>query len=276
MPDGTTTATTTTAAEPWFKGVAGVDDTMVGHWQNRGWDKKTAAEAAVEATKAWKEAEKFVGVPADQIVRLPKDAADETGWNTVYTRLGRPADAKGYDLSAVKRADGTALDEATSEFIRDRAFKLNLPKDKAVELATEIVKREDGARAAADVEKQAKLAEQKTNLDKNWGANRAANMFIAQRAAAALGVAPETVAALEGVIGYDKVMDMMLAIGQKIGEDKFVTSTNTTGAGVLTAAQAQARIAELKADPAYSKAYLAGDAVKKREMEALHRIVAGV
>lgn len=278
MSDGDTTVTTTvadTTTKPWYDGVAGVDQTIVGYWQNKGWDKKSAAEVAFEATKAWKAAEGFVGVPADQIIRLPKDAADEAGWNTVHTRLGRPVDAKGYDISVVKRADGTALDEATVEFIRDRAFKLNLSKDKAIEFASELVKRDDGARASADVEKQAKLIEQKAALDKNWGPNKAANMFVAQRAAAALGVDPATVASLEGVIGYDKVMDMFLAIGSKIGEDKFVQSTNMGAPGVMTVEQAKARVEDLKKDEVWRASYLKGDATKLREMTALNTIIAG-
>jgi hypothetical protein len=261
------------AAKPWYDGVAGVDPAIVGHWTNKGWHTKTAPEVALEATKAWKAAEGFVGVPADQILRMPKDAADEAGWNTVYNKLGRPTDAAGYDLSAVKRADGTALDADTEAFIRERAFKLNLPKDKAAELASEIVKREDSTRAAAEVEKQAKLVEQKTALDKNWGPNKEANLFIAKRAAQALGVDPATVAALENQVGYDKVMNMFLSIGQKIGEDNFVSNTNNSGApGVMTRDQAVAKIADLKGDEVWRKAYLNGDAVKKREMEALHVI----
>jgi hypothetical protein len=264
------------AAAPWYQGVAGVDETTIGHWKNKGWDGKSAAEVALEATKAWKAAEGFVGVPADQILRMPKDAADEPGWTAVYNKLGRPVDAKGYDLTAVKRADGSALDADTDAFIRERAFKLNLPKDKAAELAQEIVRREDNARIAADVEKQATIATQKSELDKNWGANKAANMFVAQRAAQALGITPETVAALESQLGYDKIMNMFLSIGQKIGEDKFVSNTQNGGApGVMTRDQAMARVVDLKKDTVWVKSYLAGDAAKARELEALHRIAIG-
>lgn len=274
MPDGATTTTTTTNdTKPWYDGMAGVDQAIVGHWANKGWANKSAAEVALEATKAWKAAEGFVGVPADQIIRMPKDAADEAGWNTVYTKLGRPSDAKEYDLTTVKRADGSALDADTEAFIRERAFKLNLPKDKAAELASEIIKREDSVKAAADTEKQATLIEQRAALAKNWGPNAEANKFIAGRAASALGVDPATVTALEGVIGYDKVMNMFLAIGQKIGEDKFVSNTQNGGApGVMTRDQAIAKITDLKADKVWASSYLAGDSMKKREMEALHKI----
>ena len=50
--------------------------------------------------------------------------------------------------------------------------------------------------------------------------------IIAQQAAKALGATPEQVAALESVVGYDKVMEMFRSIGSKIGEDKLFTGNN--------------------------------------------------
>lgn len=269
------TAVGTAANQPWFQGVAGVDQEMVGHWTNRGWDKKSPAEVAVEATKAWKAAETYVGVPAAQIVRLPKDATDEAGINTLWTRLGRPQDANGYDFGEVKRADGTAPDEGLVTTLRQAAFKANLPKDAATVIARELAGYMDKTNSLASTEKAAKLAEQKAALKMNWGANEAANTFVAQRAAAALGIPPETVSALEGVIGYDKIMEMFRTIGSKIGEDKFITGTPASGGGVMTKEAAVAKRAELMTDKDWAKAYLAGDAAKLREMKALNILISG-
>src|SRR5690348_6393637 len=64
----TTTTTTDTAAaagtKVWFDGA---DAETVGHIQNRGLDKLPANEAALAAIKAHREAEKHLGVRADQI-----------------------------------------------------------------------------------------------------------------------------------------------------------------------------------------------------------------
>ncbi len=261
------------AAKPWFDGF---DAEAIGHLQNQGWDKKTAPEAAREAVKAWKAAEKLVGAPANQIVRLPKDAADEAGINALWAKLGRPADAKGYEFTDIKFSDGTALEEGFTNVIREAAFKLHVPKEMASGLTREFAKYLDSAETAEKADKAAKLLEEKAALKKNWGPNEAANLFVAQRAAAALGIAPETVSALEGVLGYDKIMEMFRAIGSKIGEDKFIVGTQTGGAGgVMTREQAVARKAELMVDKAWTKSYLDGDAVKKREMTALNTIIVG-
>jgi hypothetical protein len=264
-------------SKPWYDGVAGVDQEIVGHWQNRGWDKKSAAEVALEATKAWKGAERLVGVPADQVLRVPKEVSDEAGWKAVWSRLGKPAEAKEYDFSAIKFSDGTPLDDAFAESARQWAFKFNLPKDAATGITQEFAKFLDTAETSEKTEREAKLVEQKASLKKNWGANEAANMFVAQRAATALGVAPETVAALESVVGYDKIMEMFRSIGEKIGEDKFVRSDAPGGkGGPMTVEQATAKRADLMSDPVWVKAYQAGDKTKLREMMALQSIITGV
>lgn len=261
------------AAKPWYQDVAGVDDVIVGHMQNRGWDKKPAPEVAIEAIKQWKEAEKMVGVPTNQVLRLPKDAADEAGWNALWAKLGKPAQAKEYDFSSVKFSDGTKIDDNFTNTMRETAFRLHLPKDTAAAVTSAFAKYLDASKATENTEKQATLIEQKAALDKNWGPNREANMFVAKRAAAALGVAPETVAALENVIGYDKIMEMFRMVGSKIGEDRFVTGDIGGAGGVMTRDQAVAKKSELMSDSAWSKAYLAGDKAKAREMTALNVII---
>lgn len=262
--------TTTTTTTPWHQGL---DPETLGHVQNRGWDKLDAPAAAAEAIKAFRGAEKMIGVPSSEILRIPKDAADQAGWGQVYSRLGRPPEPKGYDLSGVKRADGTEIDAATADAFRIAAFENGLSKEAASRLFSAMVKQQDSTATSASVEAQAALALEKDTLAKNWGANHAANMFVAQRAAAALGITPEQVTALEKVAGYSKVMEMFRQIGTKIGEDKFVTGGPDKGP--MTREMAMARKTEVMADAAWRDRYLAGGAPERREMDALTKIIVG-
>lgn len=272
----TATATATTTATPWFEGVAGVTPELVGHFQNRGLHTKTAAEAAVNLAVAHREAEGKLGIPADQIIRLPKDASDEAGWNALWGKLGKPAEAKDYDLSAVKDAAGNPIDAALAGFFRGTAHKLNLSKENAAALASEIQKFNDGKAVSAKAETDAKIVSAKADLAKNWGANAEANKFVAQQAAKALGVDPETVAALENQLGYSKVMEMFRQIGARIGEDKYVTGGSGAGAnGVMTREQAMAKKGELMKDTAWAGRYMAGGAPEAREMTALNTLIVG-
>src|SRR5271170_991204 len=72
---------------PWFQGKSDIPAEYVGHWQNTGLHLKTAEDGMREMTKSYLEARKLIGVPENQILRMPKDAADEQGWLTLRTRL---------------------------------------------------------------------------------------------------------------------------------------------------------------------------------------------
>ena len=259
--------------KPWFDGAAAED---IGYFQNRGWDKVDAKTAAFNAAKAHREAEKLIGAPADKVIRLPNDPNDAEAWRGVRLKLGMPQDAKGYgeSLKVVKHADGSDLTPAEVTAWSEKAFKLGLRPADALTLVSESVKESDTGRNDSATEKAGKLAAQKSELAKNWGPNFDANMFVAKQTAGALGVTPEQVAALEGVVGYDKVMEMFRTIGTKIGEDKFVISNGNGGTpGVMTREQAVDRKAALMNDKVWVDAYLNGDAAKAQEMTALNTMI---
>lgn len=199
-PGGGSAPTTNT---PWLGDT--IDQETRGYFQNRGWDKLTPAEAALNAAKAHREAEKHIGAPANEILRLPKQG-DEAGWKAVYQRLGAPSSPDGYDFSPVKFKDGTTPDEGFTNWLRETAAVMNLPKEAATRLASEMVKRLESADEAEAAENAAKLNDAKRNLERNWGANANANMFIAQQGAKALGVDAEVIDSLQTLLGYDKVM----------------------------------------------------------------------
>src|SRR6185369_761088 len=87
--DGTT-GTTTAPATPWYQGK--VDAETIGHWDNKGWKKDDPIAVAIEASKQARELQRHFGVPADQLLKLPKDTTDEAGWRAVRQRLGAPGE----------------------------------------------------------------------------------------------------------------------------------------------------------------------------------------
>ena len=142
-------------------GATGYDPDIVGHAQNKGWDKMPAPQAAFEAAKAHRASERLIGVPAERIVTLPKEATDEAGWQNVWTKLGAPKEAKEYDFTTVKFTDGKDLDAAFVDTIRAAAFKNHLPAAAAQDFARSIVKLvEDGDKADAAVTQEQTRAEQ--------------------------------------------------------------------------------------------------------------------
>jgi hypothetical protein len=257
-------------AKPWFDGI---EPEIIGHWDNKGWKKEDQKALVTEVTKAWRAAEKFVGAPADQILRLPKDSADEAGIKAMRARLGVPEDGKGYDFTSVKRADGSDLDPALSDTLRGVLHKAGVPKDAAPDAVKALVKHFDDQGAATGSAQAAKLLEEKGALQKDWGTNFEFNRLTAMTGARRLGLDPESVNALEGVAGYAKTMEALRRIGAGTTEDTFVDKG--AGGSPVTAAGAVARKAELMADPAWAGRYLAGGAAEKREMDNLLLLISG-
>jgi hypothetical protein len=255
----------------WYDG-KGFDTEHVAHIQTKGWDKLDPTAAAVAAVMAHRAAEKIVGVPADEILRIPKTPTDP-GWQKVYERLGAPVDPAKYEFPGLKVGDQDITPDVT-DFLRATAAKLHLPVDAAKTMAADIVAKINADLTAANVDRTAKVETEKAALKANWGNNAAVHEMTARRAAAALGVDANMIGALESVAGYAKVMDMFRSIGEKIGEDKFLTGGSMGGKdGLLTREQASTRRSELMKDTAWVDRYLNGGTAEQREMTSLNTIL---
>src|SRR5438552_2036438 len=112
MADPVPTLTPTPAPTPtpppaaWH---AGIEPEILGHWQNKGWKIDDPKEIALAATKQAREAEKHFGVPADQLLKMPKPNAPPEDIKAFWGRLGAPAEAKDYDFAAIKDAAGQPI-----------------------------------------------------------------------------------------------------------------------------------------------------------------------
>jgi hypothetical protein len=273
MAEGQATAPVagTMAADPAF---ASFDAETQGAFKNKGWDVLSPVEAAKAAATSYREAEKFLGVPKDQIVRVPKDAADAEGWKALHTRLGVPADAKGYDFAGVKFADGSDLDASFIEAVAPALHAAGVAKDRAGEVIKAVVKFMDGAEATDLAESSAKLAQERDLVAKNWGPNIEANKFIVKQAVMKLGLPETVVDALEKTAGYSGTMNALLKIGQMMGEDKFVSTPAGGTPGVMTGEQAKALLTEKKADMGWVTKLNNGDVKVNQEFDALTRLMA--
>lgn len=263
-------------AKPWFDGL---DAETLGHWDNKGWKyQEDPKSLASELTKAWKAAEKHIGAPADQILRLPKDASDEAGWNAVRQRLGMPKEAKEYDFSAVKRANGNDVDPALAESLRSTLHKAGTPKDAAADVLKAVVKHMDDADAAKSAERAAKLQADRTALQQEWGSNAEFNRLTAmQGAKRAMGgndeAATNIINAMQEAIGYKATMEFWRKIGSGTTDDTFIESGQ--GGNPVTMNGAKARIAELEGDREWTARYLKGGVKEVAEMNALLALASG-
>lgn len=255
---------------PWY---GTPDAETLGYLQARGLDKLTPDKAALEAVKAHREAEKLIGAPADQLLRLPKDANDAKAWNDVYKKLGVPEKADEYDFSSIKYPDGNKLtDEETAE-LRSIAADLKLSKNGAILLGQKLLAIAEKGGASAKAEYEGKLAADVQTLKSNWGSNYAANELTAKAAMEKMGFSPDDITALTKVVGHAKIMEGFRNIGARMGEDKFITSQRP-GGGAMTAQEAQFKMEQLRNDSAWVERFSKGDALAHREFEDLTKLIA--
>lgn len=265
-------ASAAAAAAPaqWF---AGADTDTTGFLQNRGWDKLDPKDAALQAVKSYREAEKHIGAPPDQLLRIPKDANDKENWGKIWSKLGVPADAKDYDFSGAKFTDGAELDANVANALRTLASEQHLPKDAAAAVAKAVVKLIEEAEGSDTADYNTKLDVEKGTLRTNWGSNAAAYKVIAENAAQKLGVTADEIGALEKTIGYARVMDMFRNIGQRIGEDQFINGGGGPGI-VMTLQQAEATLTSRQNDSAWVTKLNSGDSSALQEFHNLTSLIA--
>lgn len=258
------------AATPW---TAGLEADLLGVAQTRGWYDKPADQVAREILKSYREAEKHIGVPPDQILRMPKQG-DTEAEAAFWQRLGVPKDATGYDFSGVKFSDGTELDDGFVQTISKVAAEAHIPAEAAKRVVDGLVKYMENADSAGTADTTAQVQQEQAALTKEWGPNLEANRFIAKQAALAAGVTEAEFDALSKTPGGAKMLQVFRFFGSKMGEDKFITSAGGPGNGIMTYSQAVARVNELKADEAFRERYFKGDTAANREMSSLTAIIA--
>jgi hypothetical protein len=264
-------------AKPWHDGV---EAETLGFWQNKGYDVTSPLKVAAELTKQYRAAEKHIGAPPDQIVRMPKADATPQEIAAFRQRLGAPVEAKDYDFSAVKDAAGQPIAAPIADALRASFHTHGITKDAAPAVALDVVKALDSVRTTQSTLDAAKLTEQRATLEKNWGGKDSTtyqfNHLQAMEGARRLGITPEAVKALESQIGYASVMDSMRKIGAARSEDIFVESGQSGAAGKVTTREgAMSRKQELFADKAWVTRLNAGDAQAKAEWKQLNQMIEG-
>lgn len=248
-----------TAAPDW---TGSFNDDGKGFVQNKGW------KAPTDMLESYRNLEKLVGHPQEKLLKLPADD-DVPGWDSVHTRLGKPATPEAYGLKPAKEGENADFSNwASQEF-----HKSNLTTKQAQRLAEGWNKYQQGKEAEGKAAYQAKGIAEMTALKKEWGAAHDQNMSIAQRAAREFGIEPQVIDTLESSIGYAKTMKLFQNIGSKLGESSFVAGNGGSGSGngPMTPAQAQAQIKALRGDPAFTKKYQEGGHAERAKMEMLHK-----
>lgn len=262
---------------PWY---STLDPDHLTFVQSKGWHTMEPAAAAVELAKAYRGSEKLRGgLAAGDVVQIPRDIDPAETHKAFWQRVGAAPEASGYKFDAVKRADGSSLPDADAEFWRNTAFELQLPVAKAQALVEKLMAYNGTADAQAAQAKaisdQVALQTAQAELKAKWGANEAANKFVAAQAMDTLGVPPEARAALDKGLGYVGVMEHFLALGKMMGEGRFVTGPGGGAGGALSPDEARAQLDALRKDQGWMDRWSRGGVEEQKRHLDLLKIIHG-
>jgi hypothetical protein len=169
-----------------------------------------------DALRSYANLERLMG--GDRIAVPATDATPEA-WDAVYAKLGRPANADGYQLQRPRGFDGYSEDLAAS--FRQAAFAAGLSDRQARALHDFYVAHAAERADAAAEDASAASGALERNLRATWGPQYDANVALAKRAARAFAP-PESLDALEGALEAPALLGLFARIGAAMGEDRLV------------------------------------------------------
>jgi hypothetical protein len=237
--------------------MTGAPEELTGFVQNKGW------KTPVDAITSYQQLEKHMGTPADKLLRLPDfDIAEPAELDQFYNKLGRPVEAKGYDIPVPEGVDPSFAESAKVKF---HELGLTAKQAKAlVEWNNEAAAQTVASQQEAYLQN---VAAENDIIKKEWGQAYDQEIGMAKNAAKALGLSPEKIDKMEQSLGFADLMRTMANIGRRIGEDTYVAGDSN--GGMMTPAGAQARIRQLQGDKEWTVGYLSGNVQKKAEMDRL-------
>lgn len=255
------TANVAAASAPPIAWLPDADELTVGYIQNKGWD------SPAKAVESYRNLEKTFGAEkAGRTVVIPNEGADAAEWDAYHAKLGRPKDAAEYKLP-VPEGVPKEFSEAASKWMHEAGLNAKQAQTLAKHWNEHL-----GAEAAKLNETQAAArATDAAALKTGWGAAHDENLRIAQATRQALGVSDEEVDGIASKLGLKRTVELFHRLGQRTGEADFVSGIPAPS-GVMTPAQAKAKLAELQGDRDWAGRYLKGGVAEKNELARLAKL----
>ena len=211
--------------------------------------------------------EKLLGFDrAGRTLVLPDDKSTPEQVAAFRTKMGVPEKPEGYGIQV---PDGQ--DPGFAKTMSEVMHKAGIPASAAKDLITEYSKFGQTMQQQAEQAFATKATQEFESMRTEWGQAFDQNIELGKRAAMTFmpGTPEERgkmMDAMERSMGTANMLRLWAKVGEGLGEHKV---HGGDGGLIMTPAQAQQRINELKSNNEWSASYLAGDKAKLKEMSDL-------
>lgn len=241
---------------------------MQGFIQNKGWADPEAAVSSYRSLEA------LQGVPENQLLKLPSHPDDKEAWDAVYSKLGRPAEAGGYDFGpGIATADGQV--DLTPEF-QAWAHNANLSQQQAKSVFDAFQQRMGTLESESETAMKLEADQDIKDLHTQWGQAFDQKVQAGKAFAQRFNLDAGKLTALESALGTKGLLEFTAMLGEAIGEHggppQDILAAGAEGQQFgLTPAHAKAKIEELKLDKEFqNKIFVTGDKTAKEHWRMLH------
>lgn len=150
------------------------------------------------------------------MISIPGEEATQEDWGKIFDKLGRPETADGYEVSLGEDAPDE-VQETISQF-KAKAHEFGLSKAQAENMFKWYNETEQALSGKTQEAYNAKLAEAKESLQKEWGDKFEEKMNQANAAATHYGLLQEL--GETGLINSPKIAKILADIGANLSEDQ--------------------------------------------------------
>ena len=195
--------------------------------------------------KSYVHAVKKMGVPPEQMIRIPQEG---DSWDDVYNALGRPESPMGYAF------EGLEDSEQLNDF-RQFAHELGLNQTQAEHLIHKVAENAGNQQAMQNEALEKAEMEGFKALQKDWGGDFDKNMDYARRAFNRYA-SPEALELMEntGLGNHPEILKLFSQIGEQLSEEQLLPG-NASGFG-QSPGDAQATLRERMNDPEFRNALI--------------------
>ena len=251
----------TPTSDHWIESIS--DTTLKDFAINKGYHKAKVEDVV----RSYQNLEKLMGAEkAGRTIEVPDfDNPEATAArDTFFSRLGRPATGKEYDLGFTAEE---GVDASFDQWARDVFHKNGLTAKQASEIGKAWVEFATQTNQEDSMAATQRAQHEDATLRQHWGAAYDTQVAKASAAAKAFGVSPEAIDAMQSVMGYGAVMQHFASIAEAMGEHQFIS---TDSAAVLTPYDAQAELNKFYNDKELNTAWLTKNHPRHKEAVDKH------